>query len=325
MLEKVLVTGANGFVGWTLCPALEEAGFAVRGSVRKMECWPGAPADMVAVGRIGSDTDWDTALEGVDVVVHLAGRAHVLSEKFKDPLAQFHRVNVLGTERLALAAARAGVRRFVYASSIGVNGRTTPGRAFTEENEPAPHNPYAYSKWEAEQTLRGISARSDLEVVILRPPLIYGPGVKANFLRLMELADSGFPLPLGSIDNCRSLLYVGNMAGAVVKCLQAPEAAGETFLLSDGEDVSSPDLIRRIGWALGNAPRVVPFPPSVIRTSARMIGRVATVEPLLDSLMVNGAKIRNLLGWRPSHGMDHGLRETARWFKNGRNRKRKSR
>jgi nucleoside-diphosphate-sugar epimerase len=317
-MTRVLVTGANGFVGQTLCAALENAGFELRAAVRNRASSlpPTSGDDTVIVGYIGQETNWAAALEGVDAVVHLAGRVHVLREIFRDPQAEFHNVNVLGTERLAQTAAEVGVRRLVYISSVGVNGRATFGSAFTEDHEPSPHNLYAISKWEAEQTLRRISARTGLEVVILRPPLIYGPGVKANFLRLMKLVDRGLPLPFGAIDNRRSLLYVGNLADAIVRCIHAPQAAGETFLVSDGEDVSTPELIRRMGRALGSTPRLIPFPPAAIRLAGRLSGRSAMVEPLLDSLVADAANIRRKLDWRPPYTMDHGLRETAKWLKN---------
>ncbi len=204
----------------------------------------------------------------------------------------------------------------VYLSSEGVNGRTTPGFVFTEDQEPSPHNLYAISKWETEQALRRISVETGLEVVMLRPPLIYGPGVKANFLRLMKLVDKGLPLPFGAIKNRRSLIYVGNLADAIVRCIRAPHAAGETFLVSDGEDMSTPELIRRIGRALGHTPRLIPFPPAAIRLAGWLTGRSSMVEPLLDSAVVDSAKIRRTLDWRPPYTIDHGLRETAKWFKN---------
>jgi nucleoside-diphosphate-sugar epimerase len=248
-------------------------------------------------------------------VVHLAGRVHVLREAFADPEAEFHRVNVLGTERLARAAADAGVERLVFVSSVGVHGQATSGLAFTEEHEPSPRNVYAVSKWDAERAVREVAAETGLEYVILRPPLIYGPGVKANFLRLLEVVDRRLPLPFGSIDNRRSLLYVGNMADAIVECASNPRAAGETFLLSDGEDVSTPDLVRRISIALGRHPLVLPFPLGLIRVLGQLTGRAAMIEPLLDSLVVDSGKVRRTLDWKPPHTLEEGLRDTARWFK----------
>lgn len=316
-MERVLVTGSNGFVGQTVCATLTEAGYAVRAAVRNGDT-PQAPSfeDTVTVGYIGPDTDWTAALEEVDAVVHLAGRVHVLRETFRDPQAEFHKVNVLGTEHLARAAASAGVRRMVYVSSIGVNGRATPGFAFTEDHSPSPHNSYAISKWEAEQELHEVARVTGIEVVVLRPPLIYGPGVKANFLRLLELVDKRLPLPLGGIKNRRSLLYVGNLSDVIVKCIEAPEAKGETFLVSDGHDVSTPDLIRLIGEALGDTPTLLPVPMSVMRLAGRASGTLSAIEPLLDSLTVDSGRVRRKLNWKPPYTMAQGMKETAAWFKN---------
>lgn len=316
---RVMVTGANGFVGQVTCETLQRAGFDIRAAIREANRTPlHCPGEIVTVGFIGPNTDWESALDGVDSVVHLAGRVHVLRETLRDPQAEFHRVNALGTEHLACAAAHAGVRRLVYVSSIGVNGRATPGFTFGEEHTPSPHNSYAISKWEAEQALHEVARTTRLEVVVLRPPLIYGPGVKANFLKLMELVNRRIPLPLGAIKNRRSLLYVGNLSDVIVKCIEAPEAAGETFLVSDGHDVSTPGLIRLIGEALDNMPVLLPVPASAMRIVGRMTGTLSAIEPLLDSLTVNSTKVRRTLGWQPPYTMAQGMRETAAWFKDGR-------
>lgn len=316
-MARVLVTGANGFVGQAVCATLPKAGHAVRAAVRNSRTMRSSFSDgeVVVVGEIGPDTSWAPVLEGVDVVVHLAGRVHVLKETFRDPLAEFHKTNVLGTEHLARAAAGMGVRRLVYMSSIGVNGRATRGRSFTEEQEPRPHNPYAVSKWEAEEALGRVAAETGLEVVVLRPPLVYGPGVKANFLRLMRLVDRGLPLPLGLAENRRSLVYVGNLADAVVACVTRPEAAGEAFLISDGEDVSTPELLHMIGGALDRPVRLLPVPPRLLRAAGRLTGASSAVEPLLGSLTVDSGKIRRTLGWRPPCAMMEGLQRTAKWFR----------
>jgi nucleoside-diphosphate-sugar epimerase len=317
-MERVLVTGANGFVGQTVCPALASAGLTVRAAVRDPDRLPARPpsGEVAGVGYIGPDTEWAPALAGVDAVVHLAGRVHVLKETFEDPQAEFHKINVLGTERLAWEAAGAGVRRLVYVSTVGVNGRSTSRtRPFTEEDQPVPHNPYALSKWEAERVLRRVSTETGLEVAILRPPLVYGPGVKANFLSLMRLADRGFPLPLGAVENRRSLVYVGNLADAVLACLRHPRAAGEVFLVSDGEDVSTAELLNKIGVSLNRPVRLLPVPPGLLLAAGRVTGASSKVEPLLDSLAVNGGKIRRRLGWQPPYSMDEGLEHTARWYR----------
>ena len=316
-MRRVLVTGANGFVGQTVCPVLSEAGYTVRAAVRSSDKLPGRSfeGEVVTVGDIGSDTRWEPALEGISAVVHLAGRVHVLRETFQDPLAEFHKINVLGTERLVRMAAEEGVQRLIYVSSIGVNGRTTGSHPFTEEDVPDPHNPYAFSKWEAEQALGQVTAETGIEVVILRPPLVYGPGVKANFLRLMKLVNRGVPLPLKSIENRRSLLYIGNLASAIMTCIDQPGAAGKVFLVSDGEDVSTPELFSWIGSALGRSVYLLPFPPLLLRMAGRLTGSLSGLEPLLDSLTVDSSKIRRALNWRPPYTMSEGFRDTASWFK----------
>ena len=315
-MKRVLVTGANGFVGLNTCRVLREGGFVVRAAVRRADRLPARLSeDEIAVtGDIGPGTDWEPVLEGVSAVVHLAGRVHVLRETVLDPQGEFYTANVDGTELLARAATSAGVQRFVYVSSIGVNGKSTNGVPFTEGHAPSPHNSYAISKWEAEKALHRVAEETGLEVTILRPPLIYGRGVKANFLRLMRLVDRDLPMPLKSIDNRRSLIYVGNLADAIAACIDQPKAAGETFLVSDGEDVSTPELIRRIARSLGRSARLLPLPPSLVRVSAHLLKQSASVEPLLDSLEVDSGKIVNTLGWRPPYTMVKGLEETAKWF-----------
>jgi nucleoside-diphosphate-sugar epimerase len=316
-VKRVLVTGANGFIGKSVCAELAGAGFEVRASVRHKAAAAQVRAvdDVVFVSDVGGDTCWERALNGIDVVVHLAGRVHVLKERSPDPLAEFRRVNVRGSERLARSAAASGVRRLVYLSSIGVNGRSTGKNGFTESEPPAPHNPYARSKWEAEQALKKVAASSDLEVVLVRSPLVYGPHVKANFLRLMKLADMGLPIPLRSIRNRRSLVYVGNLADALSVCLTHPAAAGETFLVNDGEDVSTPQLVRRLAHHLGRPARLIPFPAPALRAGTRLLGKAALADALLGSLVVDGSKIRRCLQWSAPYALDEGLKEAARWYR----------
>ena len=274
---------------------------------------PGLP-DAVAVGDIGPDTDWRTALEGVRGVVHLAARTHVLRETATDPLAAYRKINVSGTERLARSAAAGGVRRLVFVSSVKVNGERTEERPFTEDGAPRPEDAYGVSKWEAEQALFRIAAETGLEVVVLRPPLVYGPGVKGNFLRLMNLVARGVPLPLGAVDNRRSLVYTGNLAGAIIKALDAPQAAGRTYLVSDGEDVSTPDLVRGLARALGAKPRLLSLPLAALGLAATLAGKRAEVARLTGSLQVDSARIRRELDWRPSFALTQGLELTAKWY-----------
>jgi nucleoside-diphosphate-sugar epimerase len=298
---KVLVTGANGFVGCALVAGLEADGVAVEATTRQR------------VGDIDALTDWTAALTGCAAVVHLAARVHVMRDEATNPLAAFRAVNVDGTLNLARQAAAVGVRRFVFLSSIKVNGEGQE-EPYREGDTPCPQDPYAISKWEAEQGLHGIAAETGMEVVILRPPLVYGPGVKANFQRLLGAVDKGWPLPLGAVENRRSLLYLGNLVDAIQLCLAHPAAAGQTYLLSDGEDVSSPELVRRLARAMGRRARLLPVPPAWLRLAGRLAGRRAVVDRLLDSLVVDSSRIRRELGWSPPFCLDAGLAETAQHY-----------
>jgi len=312
-----LVTGANGFIGRILCDALAASGRRVRKAVRAPD--PGSP-DAVAIGDIGPATDWRAALEGVREVVHLAARTHVLRETAADPLAEYRRINVAGTEQLARTAAACGARRLVFLSSVKVNGEQTGARPYTEDDAPRPEDAYGVSKWEAEQALSRVAAATGLEVVVLRPPLVYGPGVKGNFLRLMNLVARGTVLPLGAIANRRSLVYAGNLAGAIVTALAAPQAAGRTYLVSDGEDVSTPELARAIARALGVRPRLASAPPALLRFAAALAGRRAEFARLAGSLQVDSSRLRRELAWRPALTLAQGLAVTARWYREGRGR-----
>lgn len=311
-MNRVLVTGANGFVGEALCPLLEKSGWTLRKATRSPQ------AGSVAVGNIGPDTDWRIALEGVTAVVHLAARVHIMRDATHDPLAEYRAVNCAGTENLARQAAQAGVKRLVYLSSIKVNGESTGSLPFRADDPPHPQDPYAQSKWEAEQSLHRIAAATGLEIVVLRPPLVYGPGVKANFLRLLGLVERGLPLPFGAINNRRSLLYLGNLADAVRVCLSHPAAAGKTYLVSDGASLSSADLVRGLAGALGKSPRLFPIPPALLRLAGLLSGKSAEIERLLDSLEVDGTAIEQELDWRPPYSMAQGLAITAGWYRSAR-------
>lgn len=312
----ILVTGASGFVGTALCRCLVASGVGVRGAVRCLDRFGAqvSGVEYVQVGEIGPHIDWSAALEGVDVVVHLAARVHVMNESSRDPLADFRTVNTAGTERLARLAATKGARRIVYLSSIKVNGELSVGASFTEADTPHPQDAYALSKWEAEQALHRISGETKLEVAILRPPLVYGPGVGGNFLRLMKLVQRRLLLPLASVHNRRSLIYLDNLVDAIALCARHPAAAGETFLVSDGEDLSTAELIQRLSRALGISSRLVPFPPAGLRFLGLLGGKSAELSRLLDSLQVDSSKIRKQLGWLPPYSVDQGLALTADWF-----------
>jgi len=327
-----LVTGANGFVGRALCVEMLRQGWRVRAAVRSSAQMPDG-SEIVAVGDIDGDTDWMSALRGVDVVIHLAARVHVMKDTATDPLADFLKVNLHGTANLAQQAARAGVKRLVYVSSIKVNGEGTvplstfspspsppmgEGKmksVFTETDEPAPQDPYGISKWEAEQALRRIAQDTGLQVVILRPPLVYGPGVKGNFISLLAAIDIGIPLPLAAARNARSLVYVGNLVSALITCATHPAAAGQTYLVRDGEDVSTALLAVKIAGALGRKSYSFYFPPAFLRAVAAVLGRSEQIDRLFGSLRVSDAKLRSELGWVPPYTMEQGLRATAVWYR----------
>jgi nucleoside-diphosphate-sugar epimerase len=274
------------------------------------------PASVQAapIESIGHDTDWSAALTGIDTVIHLAARVHVMDEASGDPLTSYREVNVAGTENLARQAAAHGVRRLVFLSSVKVHGEATE-IPYQEHIHPAPQDPYGVSKLEAETVLHQITAETGLEVVIIRPPLVYGPGVKANFLNLLKIVESGLPLPLASITNARSLVYLGNLIDAIITCTKHPKAAGQTFLVSDCKDVSTPMLIRQVANALGRPVRLFPFPPSLIHLAGNLTGKSMAVDRLLGSLVVDSGKIQQELGWKPPFTMAEGLAVTAKWYK----------
>jgi UDP-glucose 4-epimerase len=309
---KVLITGVNGFVGNALWRRLDaEPGIQAVGSVRSPEAARRHP-QWSAVGELAATTDWSALVAGVDVVVHTAARVHVLDDAAADPLAEFQRVNVQGTLRLARQAQAAGVGRFVFVSSVKVNGESTPGgRPFTADDRPAPLDAYGVSKHEAERALRELASQTGMELVIVRPPLVYGPGVKANFASMMRWLGRGMPLPLGAVNNRRSLVALDNLVDLLVTCLRHPAAAGQTFLVSDGEDVSTTQLLRRMGAALGRPARLLPVPPSWLEWGAARIGKGDVARRLCGSLQVDITKTRDLLGWRPPLSLDEGLKKAA--------------
>ena len=299
---KVAVTGANGFIGRNLCPALESGGIEVVRVVRRPE--PGA----LAVGSIDGSTDWSAAVHGVDAVIHLAARTHILKETASDPLTAFREVNTDGTISLARQAARAGVRRFIFISSIHVHGLASGQKPFTVRDELHPHDAYSTSKIEAEQGLWKTAQETGMEVVVIRPPLVYGPGVGANFLRLMKLAGSGLPLPLASVRNRRSLVYVGNICGLIRVCLTNPRAAGQTFLVSDDQDVSTAELLRLLAGTMNKKARLFRFPELFLRMAGRLTGRSAEIDRLCGSLYVDIAHTKETLGWKPTVSLEEGIK-----------------
>lgn len=303
---RVLVTGASGFVGQALCVHLDTTEHVTVRAVRKHS----GLANEVVVKDINSNTDWRAALANCVAVVHLAARVHVMRDRAEDPLALYRATNTEATLNLARQAAQAGVKRFVFVSTIKVNGegRDEPYR---ETDAPAPKDAYAISKWEAEQGLLRIAADTGLEVVILRPPLVYGPGVKANFQRLLSTARRGWPLPLGAIRNRRSLLYLGNFVDAIRVCVEHPDAAGQTFLLDDGQPVSTPELIRAVARAMGRPVRLVAVPVGMLIFIGAILGKRDAVARLTGSLWVDASLIRSRLGWAPPYSMEAGLAATV--------------
>lgn len=313
--DMILVTGATGFVGRALIDLLVKRGYSVRAAMRRAGAFTAAGASVVTVGELSAETDWSAALAGVDAVVHAAARVHVMQEAAADPLMEFRRVNVQGTLQLARQAAAEGVRRFVFISSIKVNGEATqPGHPFTADDAPAPLDPYGVSKMEAEQGLREIAVQTGMEVVIIRPPLVYGPGVKANFRALMGWLTRGVPLPLGAIHNRRSLVAMDNLVDLIVICVDHPAAANQTFLASDGEDLSTTQLLQCMGRALGKPARLIPVPSTLLKLGAALLGKPAIAQRLCGSLQVDISKTRQLLGWKPPVPVDEGLKRAAEGY-----------
>jgi len=306
-------------VSAALCRRLRESGSLVRGSVRDQAKLPQSKASESsdlewAVLHDRSDEDETKhALLGMRTVVHLAARVHVMTDDVSDPLREFRQVNCVWTERLARAAALQGVRRFVYLSSIKVNGEQTVV-PFTEQDPPKPQDPYGVSKWEAEQALARISSQTGMETVVVRSPLVYGPGVGGNFLQLLNILRRGVPLPLASIRNQRSLVYLGNLVDALVRCIQDPRAAGRTYLVCDGEDLSTPELVRRLGAAMGSKVCLWACPTPLLYWMGQVAGKQGMIDRLVGSLQVNSSKIQTELDWHPPFTVDAGLSETAAWF-----------
>lgn len=312
---KFLVTGASGFVGSALCTELLRRGHPVRAALRSTNSGLN-DCEREVVGAINGETDWSAALCGVYAVIHLAARVHVMQDDSADPLAEFCKVNAAGTENLARQAVAVGVKRFVYVSSIKVNGEATCAEEkFSEVDIPSPQDPYGVSKWEAEQALHRVAAETGLEVVIVRPPLVYGAGVKGNFAQMLKVLARGLPLPLASVDNRRSLIYVGNLVDTLILCATHPAAAGQTYLVSDGEDVSTPELLCQLGVAMGCPARLFACPAALLKLAGRLTGKGDQVERLLGSLQVDSSKIRRELEWIPPFTLEYGLRTTAEGYR----------
>ncbi len=313
--RSVLVTGAGGFIGRNLLLEMTKRGWHTRGAVRKQSILPDG-VEQVVIGEVDGQTQWEDALRGADTVIHLAARAHVLHDTAEDPIAAFRNVNVAGARKLAHEAALSGVKRLVYVSSVGVQGlQTQLGKPCSEIDPPHPHNAYARSKLEAEQALMLESRESGMEVVIVRPPLVYGAGAPGNFDHMMRALLKRIPLPFGSVRNLRSLIYVHNLVDALIVCASHPAAAGQVYLVSDGEDVSTPGLLHYLSSAMGIHERIWACPVSLLKLAGHLAGRAGQVDRLIESLQIDSGKIRRELDWKPPFTLQQGLQATGERYR----------
>ncbi|MGE8456775.1 MAG: UDP-glucose 4-epimerase family protein [Pseudomonas alloputida] len=321
MNHRVFLTGASGFVGSAVLQRLLADGMPIVATIRGNSS-PLPPAvEAVPFDSFEEACQWGEALFGCDTVIHCAARVHVMNDTEADPLAAFRKVNVQGTMNLARQAVAAGVKRFVFVSSIKVNGEETAiGQPYTAHDRPQPQDPYGISKMEAEAELWALAKASGLEVVIIRPVLVYGPGVKANFQAMMRWLSKGVPLPFGAIDNRRSLVALDNLVDLITTCIDHPAAANQVFLVSDGEDLSTTALLRRMAQALGAPARLLPVPSWILSGGAKLLGRTALSKRLCGSLQVDIEKTRKVLGWQPPVSVDAALRATAQHFQESSNK-----
>ncbi|WP_346733059.1 UDP-glucose 4-epimerase family protein [Stutzerimonas stutzeri] len=303
---QIILTGANGFVGSRLFSELNRSGnYQVAGLCRRLPRGAEGPG-LRPVGDL-QQVDLSPLLPKVDVLIHAAARAHIMKDEVADPLAEYRRVNVLGTLNLAGQAAAAGVKRFVFISSIGVNGNINT-RPFCADDRPKPAEPYALSKWEAEQGLMQLATETGMEIVVIRPPLVYGPGAPGNFGSLVRWVEKGIPLPLGAIHNKRSLVGIDNLVDLIIRCIDHPAAANQVFLVGDGEDLSTTELMRGVGKAMGKPARLIPVPAGLLQFGATLLGKKAMAQRLLGSLQVDISKTCELLDWKPPYTVEEGLR-----------------
>ncbi|WP_299491565.1 NAD-dependent epimerase/dehydratase family protein [Acaryochloris sp. IP29b_bin.137] len=314
---NILITGANGFVGSALCQATWPANTLVLAAVRSEDAISACPSHVkpLVIHSLFDLVQRTDILSQIDCVIHLAARVHQKTETFADSLPAFLELNTFATAELAKAAVKAKVKRFIYLSSIKVFGSTsTEQHSFNELDPLTPDDPYGYSKQQAERLLSVIADNTDLEVVILRPPLVYGPGVKANFLQLLKAVQAGIPLPLAQVNNCRSLLFVGNLIDAILTCVTHPSAANQIFIVSDGEDISTSDLLNRTGLALNRPTPLFPLPLSWLKVLGYCTGRTSQVDRLLSSFSTDSGKIRKMLDWQPPFTLEQGLLATVTWY-----------
>ncbi len=319
---KVLVTGATGFIGNALVSILStREGFEPVAAIRRQQSDLPAIIQTVQIGDLNADTNWGPGLKNIQVVVHAAARVHVMSDTKSDPLSEYRKINVAGTLNLARKAIENGVKRFIFISSIKVNGEATgEGNPYTASDEPQPDDPYGISKLEAERGLLKLARGSGLEVIIIRPPLVYGPGVKANFHSMMRWLDKGVPLPLGGIKNRRSLIALDNLVDLIVTCIDHPAAANQVFLAADGEDLSTTELLERLAKAMGKSARLIPIPGRALEISAALLGKGDVAQRICGSLQIDISKTRDLLGWEPPITVNEALCKTAESFINKKER-----
>lgn len=309
-MDSIFITGANGFVGSALIKNLSHrANTKITGLIR-------SPVDSehieTVVGDLLTSDEWAAELSGIDVVIHTAARAHIMKDEVSDPLAEYRRVNVEGTLNLARQAAEAGVKRFIFISSIKVNGeQTSLGSSFSADDDPAPEDAYGISKFEAEQGLQKLAVETCMEVVIIRPPLVYGVGVKGNFATMTKLVSKGVLLPLGAVENKRSFVSIHNLVDLITTCIEHPAAANQLFLAGDGQDLSSAELLRGIAKAMDKPSRLIPVPPSLLVLGAKLLGKKAIAQRLLGSLQVDISKTREVLGWEPPVSVEEGLKRCS--------------
>lgn len=320
-MKKVLVTGGSGFVGGALLERLSDLGYELVAPSRRL--LPRAPVGVVnpLLGELSGDLDWSDALTGISVVIHVAARVHILNETAADPLAEFRKANLDGTLRLAEQAKAAGVQRFIFISSIGVNGSTTDGCAFQESTAPAPHSNYAVSKYEAELELKKVFSGSAANFVIIRPPLVYSWDAPGNFARLLKLVKKGFPLPFGSINNRRGFVSLENLIDFISCCVEHPAAANQLFLISDGEDISTKNLVRTLASGMGRKAMLLPIPARLLKLALKLLGRDALHDQLCGSLEIDSSKARNLLSWYPPKSITVSLEAAGKAYTEGTDRK----
>lgn len=309
----VLLTGVGGFVGAALHKQLEKmSGLGVRYTGRSLKC---EAVNDYHVADLTPGTNWEPIVSGINVIIHCAARVHIMDDNVNDPLAEFRTVNVEGTLNLALQAEKAGVRRFIFISSIKVNGEgTTQNQMYRESDAPKPEDEYGLSKCEAEIALLELAKNSNMDVVIIRPPLVYGPAVKGNLLSLLKLAKTGFPLPLGAIHNRRSMVYVGNLVDLIIRCIDHPDAANQVFLVSDNRDLSTTELLRMIRADMNLPVRLLPVPSALLHLVGRLTGKSQVIERLCGSLQVDVSKAHKLLEWKPPFSVEEGMREMVGHF-----------